>query len=464
MYKNSRRKNSQDKKQATQEEDATKLVRFAEQIEQQGDETCSAKAYKLKARLQKEDRELKRLKLQHNIKTQSVKRKPKNQRNKRLPPVTPSQPTMSQCIAKMEDQVQSYSCSQRHDYSEEQDICYSSSQSSECITTPNSKIKTGSYVTVTNEKPTKSSKISKTSQSQQDMVEYEEGFQEAQQDLIDYHESSINKDGAYDEVCPQCDTHIQYCHGKIFAAYCSAYAYQQFHIAPMTWSRRNCTAAYTRAYNRALDYIMYKEKGKLLVKAKFFPPACLKHDLEECIQEIEEDLVQMRTEERSVLTCKLFDNEKPLKNYEWIKGEIDANKHDEEDLEKMTRDSTRCQGCLLKKEECHNALFGSYCKEKVMRYADLYPSAMDLQNAEEVFLQKYQFALIIHIFWKHGILCHEARYTFPRRCLLDNMQATCELVKDRHDVYMDSASSKEMKVTELKSATMDYDGNDPDKV
>ena len=133
------------------------------------------------------------------------------------------------------------------------------------------------------------------------------------------------------------------------------------------------------------------KKGKLPIKAKFFPPACLKQNLDKRCHEVEHDLVEMHMEQYTVSTYKLFVNEKSLKNKEDIRGEIDPNLHNEEETEKIRQDPNCWKGYLLKKDQCHNVLFGSYCKDKVMRYADLYPNAMNCKSAEDMFLQKYQF-------------------------------------------------------------------------
>ena len=172
----------------------------------------------------------------------------------------------------------------------------------------------------------------------------------------------------------------------------------------------------------------------------------------------------MRTEQRTVDTSKLLDNERSLKNKEEIVREINPHIHGEEELENMTRDPNWCQGCLLMKHDCHNVLFGAYCKAKVHRYSDLYPSAMTRQASEDVFLQKYQFALHIHIFWKYNILVSESKYTFPKRCLLENMEETCDHMNDKHTVFLKSQKSKLVNITEFKNTAMDFNGNDPDKV
>ena len=103
-------------------------------------------------------------------------------------------------------------------------------------------------------------------------------------------------------------------------------------------------------------------------------------------------------EQRYVKTYKFLDNEKPLQKKEEIEGEINPHVHGEEELEEMAQDSNCCPGCLLLKHQCHNVLFELYCKEKVIRSLDLFPSAMIRQSTEDVFLTKYQFALTVHIF------------------------------------------------------------------
>ena len=370
------------------------------------------------------------------------------------------------------DVHQEITCSQRQEYAQEEkfeeifdgyDTSFAQKQgiaTTECIT-PNSKIQKPG-VPVTNEKEQKPKSL--PPETVQDMVDHEEGLKSAESDLITYHESCINTNGDYDDLCPQCDTHTTFCHGKIFTSFSSTYTYQQFHLAPLSWSRRTATYAYTKAYNRALDYILFKEKGKLLVKAKFFPPACMKHDLDETIDKIEADLEEMREEQMTVKTYKCLDNEKPLQNHkEELEGEINPHIHGEEELEEMAQDSNRCPGCLLLKHQCHNVLFGSYCKEKVIRSSDLFPSAMICPSAEDVFITKYQFALTVHIFWRFNILISEARFTYPKRCLLDNMKDTCDFIEQKHNVYKSSKAGK-VNISELKESAMDYNGNDPDKV
>ena len=463
-----------------------KLVRFAEgrvirvESEQEKQEIAD--------RLKEEKIELNCYKMKHKINTQNKKRKPQSPqtKNKKLPVVPASQPTMTQCLRNMESNqyedtgYANFPCSQRIEYAQQEEV-YDGYDNDFCPpgegiarsefsefnstpTTPVDKIQKKSVI-VTDEKKGKPKIAPPThDDSQQKMIDHQEGFENAQNDLIHYHESSINRDGEYDDLCPQCDTHSTFCYSKIFTSYCSAYALQHFHLFPMSWDRRRATHAYTKAYNRALDYILFKEKGKLNVKAKFFPPACMKHSMEESFDEIELDLQQMREEQISINTYKLLDNEKTIQNKEEIIGEIDPNLHDEEEIEKMRRDPNRCPGCLLMKHQCHNVLFGPYCKAKVIRCSDQFPSAMDRESSEELFLQKYQVALNIHIFWKFDILVSEAKYTFPKRCLLDNMLDTCDFMEQKHTVYKSSKGRKRVDITELKESSMDYHGTDPDKV
>ena len=477
MNRNNRRINRNQVKTEKKDDDVCKLVRFAE-----GSKGASnpEEMREMRGRIQREKIELKRLKHNHKIQLNEKPKPTPKRKNNRLPPVSPSQPTMSQCLARMGEDLPFDSndiCVQdippfsqrmeyaQQDYTTEYDSdsykSPSARKTASNASTPDSKIEASYPVPVTNEKERKKTPAPESPQA---MVNHQEGLQASEQELIEFHESSINRDGQYDVLCPQCDTHFTYCHGKIYSAYCWAYAYQQFHLAPLNWSRKTCTMSYTRAYNRALDYIVFKEKNKLVIKAKFFPPACLKTNLDECCEEIEADLLQMRTEALTVDTSKLFDNEKSLKNKEEVVGEINPHMHSEEELEIMARDPKRCPGCLLMKHDCHNVLFGAYCKAKVHRYSDLYPSAMTGQAAEDVFLQKYQIALHIHIFWKYNILLTESKYTFPKRCLLDNMEETCDHMNQKHTVFLKSKNSKLVNVTEFKNAGMDFNGYDPDKV
>ena len=70
-------------------------------------------------------------------------------------------------------------------------------------------------------------------------------------------------------------------------------------------------------------------------------------------------------------------------------GEIDAHSVDSEMVKKMKDDQNRWDICLLAKQDCHNVLFGAYCKAKVMRYLHLYPTAMTCKSAKTFFIQKY---------------------------------------------------------------------------
>ena len=157
MYRNYS-KRAPVKAEKKNDEDIRKLVRFAEGSK--GPTVTPEEKKRLRKRIQNEKIELKRLKQNQRIQLDN-KSKPSQKRiNKRLPPVTPSQPTMSQCLAWMGEVhydpddicVQDIlPCSQRMEYTQQvytteyESESYKSASSSRTTvsntSTPDSKIK-----------------------------------------------------------------------------------------------------------------------------------------------------------------------------------------------------------------------------------------------------------------------------------------------------------------------------------
>ena len=108
-----------------------------------------------------------------------------------------------------------------------------------------------------------------------------------------------------------------------------------------------------------MDYILFKERGRLIPKAKYFPPPCLKTDLEYTCSEIEDDLEEYCRKERAVITFDLMEKDKLVMKEPEVIGEINAHSVDSEMIKKMKECENRCDICLLAKQDCHNVLFGA---------------------------------------------------------------------------------------------------------
>ena len=101
-------------------------------------------------------------------------------------------------------------------------------------------------------------------------------------------------------TCSSCGESWRECQQKIFGLYCTDYVYYKFRCSPTTYDRKDSTAQFTKGFNRALDYHKFKMTGKLIPKAKYFPPACLKYELKGIIEEIEGEIEDYVKRERKI--------------------------------------------------------------------------------------------------------------------------------------------------------------------
>ena len=178
-------------------------------------------------------------------------------------------------------------------------------------------------------------------------------------------------------------------------------------------------------------------------KGRYSLPACLKHVLDDFIEQIQTDKCMYQ------VGGKQFSFEK-VEN-----GPIKMNKDRDTDEE---LDDDLCSYCRLPMEkECHKTLFDDYCYAVVQRYFNLYPTAVTREEARRLYIFAYNSALHFHNFEKYEIMT-EMTYMMPPNCLKFEMDNCIDFIGDQHDKWV--KDMREEQYLELKQAGMDMYRND----
>ena len=160
-----------------------------------------------------------------------------------------------------------------------------------------------------------------------------------------------------------------------------------------------------------------RSKAKTLIaEAKFFPPACLKTDLDYVKDDIEMDLEELLKGERNgciTVEQDWEEREKFFRSKDDVAGQINAQTVDSEIIDKLAVDENNCPSYLLNRKDCHDHNFGDYCSKKTKCYFQLYPTAMTCEVAKKFFVQHYHAALHVLTWVKYDHLADEAKFVLP---------------------------------------------------
>ena len=82
--------------------------------------------------------------------------------------------------------------------------------------------------------------------------------------------------------------------------------------------------------------------------------------------------------------------------------------------------------------------------------------------AKAFFIQKYQEAHHVHVYFKYEVILREGMQLYPPRCLENFMDEVCDFVQDEHNGIL--GGREYLGLTEYKNSAMDYDGTDFERV
>ena len=262
--------------------------------------------------------------------------------------------------------------------------------------------------------------------------------------------------------CKLCRDSSKFCHSDDFGGYCIMYTQNQFRLNPGSWTRKLSTQAFLKAYNRILDYVKFRRsKSKTLIPhATYFPPACLKEDLDWVIADIRDDTAELHAGDKTeiVVDVNWLEKENLIRKKNTIRGKVNPHSIDSEIADKLEADPSNCPHCYLHHSDCHDTLFGEYCKAKVVRYSSLFPTSMTRPNARTVFLKYYQAALHVLIWVKYEHVADESVFVYPPACLEATMDEVTNQIDLKHSENLDKRNWT--NVSEWNETRMDFEGMD----
>ena len=262
-----------------------------------------------------------------------------------------------------------------------------------------------------------------------------------------------------DDLCAACGGNGSLCHYKMFGKYCTEVVDMAFREHPADTTRKSCVTAFTKAYNRSLDFRFFQMNTKLMPKAFYFIPSCLKDQLEH-------DILDVQQEQEDHLTGKQ-DFERPVMA-ETAKSEANTTTG-------TSNDKDVCEDCHCDKRNCHKELFDEYCCDHVLCQLRLYPTAMTRKEAIRVFVKKYNSALHFWRFTEHCILTKKP-FEIPPPCLERGMYSCADLVEKSHtmwispdideqdqgNIYPNTNRCIDDDFKEWRESSMDFDGLEMD--
>ena len=87
---------------------------------------------------------------------------------------------------------------------------------------------------------------------------------------------------------------------------------------------------------------------------------------------------------------------------------------------------------------------------------------MTREKAKTFFIQKYQGAHHVQVYFKYEVILREGMQLYPPRCLENFMDEVCDFVQDEHNAIL--GGREYLGMTEYRNSAMDYDGIDPERV
>lgn len=250
------------------------------------------------------------------------------------------------------------------------------------------------------------------------------------------------------KICQSCKEYKHLCHSKSFNKYCIAAVEYEFRKNPFAYDRRKCSKVFLAAYNRAFDLNYYHEMENLNQHATFFPPPCLRKDLDGIVTKLEEER-----------DAYMFQN-KPFKTVEEKIGVDPAVGMLEEDGSSGydPRSFMSDPGYEYFNEEspqtkCRRLIF-AYCKAHVMRKSYYYPASMTKKAAKLEFMKRFNDALHVLEFELTGNYCKRS-FFLPPESMIDELNKLINSVGEKQEKII--ADDKDASF-ELKNKDMDFDG------
>ena len=244
-----------------------------------------------------------------------------------------------------------------------------------------------------------------------------------------------------EKPCRMCTSLWDRCHKKMFSMYCIDAVDYAFCQDPVGMSRKKINMVFTSAYNRTMDFRMFQETTKLLAHGFYYPPACLKSELDSFMIELEKD------QSNCINRVTTFQPEVEVNNYEDIESQTQSNCSLQFSLD-------LCEDCGKTRYQCHQQLFGDYCYAHMMRYYDLYPIKKTHDVAKKVFLKKYNSAL--HFFmWEATSNYLRPFFILPPRCLERQLEGDLRILLKKRNEYM---KKEKVKTTDSIDFNLNFEG------
>lgn len=204
--------------------------------------------------------------------------------------------------------------------------------------------------------------------------------------------------------CSHCKDYSDSCHSIVFGDYCTGAVDFEFRQSPLGMSRKKIAEIFIVTYNHALDYVKFREENNLHPKAFYYPPVCIKEELDDIIDKIEGE--QYNHIEKNIAYTTQGDI--------GLRSEVchPCMTINSSDTPNDLTCNAVCEGCNMNTEECHSYLFGDYCTAHVKRDMEYYPGRITGYAAKKIFIKWYNSAL-------HFCTYEEGRGNYPNRCFIN---------------------------------------------
>ena len=227
--------------------------------------------------------------------------------------------------------------------------------------------------------------------------------------------SSEDKDAyPFEGKCMKCNSEKSQCHKKPFTLYCIDAVEREFRYNPLDITRKRCNTVFTLAYNKAYDFRHFQLFLHLPPNAFYYPPACMKSELNEFMAVLEND-------QKAYFNGQMkFQSEIEVNTLDELNSQIEsycsAYEIPEGNKTAIKYELDICDDCGKSCYRCHYRLFGEYCYAHVHRMFDLYSVPMTKEATKMVYLKWYNSALHF-LTWEMTGVYLKKFVVLPPRCL-----------------------------------------------
>ena len=257
------------------------------------------------------------------------------------------------------------------------------------------------------------------------------------------------------ELCQMCLEKRYQCHAVQFSDYCTNGVIFECKKSPLTMTKKKCTLVFTAAYNGAFCYNSLRESHRLIPQAYYFPPPCLKNELNDIVDLVERDISKVIEGKDPIISAREVGPAKEVvEPYMFLldpgspKDEYCSDKPYEIKVE------GKCEDCGRDEEACYEYLYAAYCNAYTIRKYQTYPTAMTKETARLECIKIFQSAL--HFVYHEDMNVYASRcFYLPPKCLDRHMQSCIAFVSDKQTELVE----KDMDAyLEWRETSMDFDG------